>query len=346
MKSLFRAVLTMAFFLGVASSSFSQSYGIRVETVAENIGVLTSALGDPVDLTGHKTYRLYATAVNADDFVSAVYGNADNPTDISTTTNFFQSIIGGATAASANPLLFAVYPDLEYDSWFSIGLEGPANASAGEEDTQQATSPNQNFSAIFDPGAGADGGNLVINDMIGGTWFVLNTASNGIAGADLEVLIGQFTTDGEFSGEVNIQFFEHGAGGATIFATETFSSADAGCTSDEDGDGVCDEDEIPGCTDATSCNYNDAATDDDSSCTVNDECGNCGGTGIPAGDCDCDGNQNDALGVCGGPCEEDVNNNGVCDDEEDCLGTVDACGVCDGPGAIYDCGCSDMPADD
>ncbi|MEC8399799.1 MAG: T9SS type A sorting domain-containing protein, partial [Bacteroidota bacterium] len=37
---------------------------------------------------------------------------------------------------------------------------------------------------------------------------------------------------------------------------------------------------------------------------------------IPEGDCDCDGNQLDALGVCGGDCAGDVNDNGLCDDEE------------------------------
>ena len=39
---------------------------------------------------------------------------------------------------------------------------------------------------------------------------------------------------------------------------------------DADGDGVCDGDEIAGCTDATACNYNPAATDDDGSCSVPD----------------------------------------------------------------------------
>ena len=44
---------------------------------------------------------------------------------------------------------------------------------------------------------------------------------------------------------------------------------------------------------------------------LEDECGVCGGSGIPDGKCDCEGNVNDA------------------------------CGVCNGPGAIYDCGCYD-----
>ncbi len=127
------------------------------------------------------------------------------------------------------------------------------------------------------------------------------------------------------------------------------------CFSDVDGNGVCDNQEVPGCTLETACNYNPEATNDDGTCTTLDDCGVCGGPGatlecgcsdIPAGDCDCDGNQLDALGVCGGDCAADVDGDGICDDIDDCVGSLDACGVCNGPGAIYDCGCSDIPAGD
>ena len=36
---------------------------------------------------------------------------------------------------------------------------------------------------------------------------------------------------------------------------------------------------------------------------------------------------------------------GICDDVDDCVGALDACGICNGPGAIY-CGCSDIPEGD
>ena len=42
---------------------------------------------------------------------------------------------------------------------------------------------------------------------------------------------------------------------------------DGECLNDADGDGVCDEDEIPGCTDELANNYDASATDDDGSCT-------------------------------------------------------------------------------
>ena len=37
---------------------------------------------------------------------------------------------------------------------------------------------------------------------------------------------------------------------------------------------------------------------------------------IQPSDCDCNGNQIDVLGVCGGDCESDENGNGVCDADE------------------------------
>ena len=55
---------------------------------------------------------------------------------------------------------------------------------------------------------------------------------------------------------------------------------------------------------------------------LEDECGVCNGDGaiyecgcsdIPEGDCDCEGNQLDAIGVCGGDCLEDADGDGVCD---------------------------------
>ena len=43
---------------------------------------------------------------------------------------------------------------------------------------------------------------------------------------------------------------------------------DNNCFNDLDGDGICDELEITGCTDSTACNYDNTATDDDGSCLV------------------------------------------------------------------------------
>ena len=43
------------------------------------------------------------------------------------------------------------------------------------------------------------------------------------------------------------------------------------CLNDTDGDGICDEFEVSGCTDSIACNFDENATDDDNSCTYPDE---------------------------------------------------------------------------
>ena len=112
-----------------------------------------------------------------------------------------------------------------------------------------------------------------------------------------------------------------------------------------------------GCTDIEACNYEPESTVlDPSACLYTDVCGVCDGPGeiydcgcqnLPVGDCDCNGNQLDALNVCGGTCLEDVDGDGICDDDgnDDCIGVVDECGICNGPGAIYDCGCAGIAPD-
>ena len=111
-----------------------------------------------------------------------------------------------------------------------------------------------------------------------------------------------------------------------------------------------------GCLDELACNFDELATIDyPSTCLYEDICGVCDGPGpiygcgcsaLPAEDCDCDGYQLDALNVCGGTCLADVDGDGICDDGDDCIGEADECGVCNGSGAVYVCGCVGIAPDD
>ena len=320
------AALALLFTLPFSFPLHAQQYGIEIETVSEDIGLLVGALG-ATDLTGYSTTRIYATTVNSTDFVSSVSGDAVNPTMLSTTTDFYHSLFGGGVPNGINSLLFPVYPDLAYDSWVTIGLEGSPNAVMGEANVSTVQSAGNPWLTTFEPGGGLPGGNIAIDDPIGGAWFALNGDANGVAGDDLKVLVGQFTTTGELSGQLYIQFFIEGDG-ANEFRDTFFiggppavegcidetacnfdpeantddgscSYADAGldcdgnCLEDVDGDGICDGDEIPGCTDGTACNYAADATDDDGSCSYAD-------AGL-----DCDGN-----------CIEDADGDGICDGDE------------------------------
>ena len=93
----------------------------------------------------------------------------------------------------------------------------------------------------------------------------------------------------------------------------------------------CEFGTCPGCTDFNACNYNPTVTIDDGSCLYLDECGICGGSGIPAGDCDCNGNQLDILGVCGGDCADDYDDDGICDPVDACVGVIDAAAYATAP---------------
>lgn len=73
---------------------------------------------------------------------------------------------------------------------------------------------------------------------------------------------------------------------------------------DIDEDGVWDSQDD--CLDATACNYLASPTEP---CSYFD-----------------------ALGECGGACEGDGDGDGICDDVDTCVGELDECGVCNGPG--------------
>ena len=91
------------------------------------------------------------------------------------------------------------------------------------------------------------------------------------------------------------------------------------CFNDMDGDGVCDEAEVFGCTDVMACNFDGVATEEDGSCTYPEQFYGCDGT-----------------------CVNDADNDGVCDEleEEGCLDDL-ACNY--SPAATEDDGSCTYP---
>ena len=135
---------------------------------------------------------------------------------------------------------------------------------------------------------------------------------------------------------------------------------DGNCLNDSDGDGVCDEDEVNGCTSEGACNYNVNATEDDGSC----ETASCGGCTDSAacnydnsallndGSCEyesCAGctdatacNFNAAAtisGECAYPI--DIYGSDAVDCDGNCLADSDEDGVCDGDEVL---GCTNSSA--
>ena len=359
--------------LSSPSASYSTEaptgFWLELETVTAHIGGA---------LDGQTTYRLYLNTLNESDYLSACSGDENSPMEITSSTGSWYNDFASTTwnALGINPGFFGFFPDLAYDSFLTIGAED-ATVPAAEHPSSVwgATDATLQFSG---PAAGT---NVLVNDATGGAWYTpfpgLAAAGThaAFAGADLRIMVAQFTTAGTMSGQIQVQVFQNGdqdlefrdslpmcntgeCGGCTDASAVNY---DPNAYYD---DGSC-EAATPGCTDAEACNYDADATEDDGSCLDLDECGVCGGAGIPEGDCDCDGNIADECGVCGGPgaiydcgCSDiqvgdcdcdgniDADADGICDDEDDCIGQYDECGICNGPGAVGDCGCDGIAPGD
>lgn len=327
----------------LTSSIFAQVTSISVETVQVHTGMVGNS-----DLTGMTTYRLYAELSDSTDFVGAVYGSAAEPIDISTTTDFFQHPAGGSFGTDLNAFFLNILPDLNYDSWLTIGLDlAPTGANEEGISSLGITAEQSAFEA---------GDDFVLASEIGGSWFVLPGSTNGLPDENLRVLLAQVTTDGLLSGQLNLQCFiggnpfdeqlatfEFGAGapGCTAAMACNFDPAansddgscwfppegygcDMECLADADGDGVCDPFEVEGCEDPASCNYAEGVTD--------------------AVECE----YPDAGYGCDGACLADADGDGVCDPFE-VAGCTDAAacnfdasatdddGNCAYPEPAYDC---------
>lgn len=353
-------------------------------------GLSYELVGENTTADGFDTYRVYANLTDPGAQVVAVYGLQDTALTINTTGSFYQDVLGGPLATSVNTLLFPSFPNLEYDSWVTIGTDN----STGSVDF---------IGVDFIPFEA--GGNLAIDDPVGGTWYILpDLEPTAFPDADGKVLLGQFTTDGVVDMTLNLQY--RASSGANIqvtgqtltFPVVTPGCTDAGacnynpsadfddgscdflscagcsdqnacnynpqaviiddslceypadypnnildcngnCINDADQDGVCDENEVPGCTDASADNYNPLATDDDGSCVISgctdpdaqnynpaatQDDGGCeflivGTQGCTYADAE---NYNDAATLDNGSCEFDCSGGGSCAYDTDGNGLI------------------------
>ena len=290
-----RSLLTLLGF-ALTSLCFAQGYSLSVEEYYVHPA-------DSGELAGFTTYRVYLDCVNPTDFLAACSGDEDNPLIISSTSGTWYNspLVTTWNAQGINSAFFAIFPDMAYDSFLTIG----ATENSGYD--LLGLNGNSNLFEAFSSPNGLDGDNSGSNVVADGSefavWYTFLPVADenhpGYAGDDLKVLIMQITTTGSISGQVFMQIFSNGDQMQEIRDLWSFDSNPGG-----------------GCTDATACNFDPEATVDDGTCLQLDACGECGGPGIPEGDCDCEGYQLDAIGVCGGECLCDGNANGICDVDE------------------------------
>ncbi len=161
--------------------------------------------------SGMLRHHIYIQCEHSSDRISAIYGTDLTPMWIDAPEGVFNSPFnGGWSAAGMNPLLYESMPTLQDDSYATISLTAPANKSAeGSQNPMMVEDRSHPWSDFFKENGAT---RLEINTLIGGSWFAVKSASNGLPDEKNRVLISQITTSGSIRGEVNAQIFPRGNG--------------------------------------------------------------------------------------------------------------------------------------
>lgn len=202
MKNLFGFVLLLA-------TSLSSMTSISAQGPDEYwIGLEEYAVHTTGDLEGMTTWRMYLHMLDEDDYLSACTGSETNPLILESTSTpaWYQHPSASETFATGiNTAFFTAFPDLEFDSWFTIGVEDASE----EMDILSLADPTYDAFEAFEAGE-----NVYSDTPVGNGWATLfpglGAENPGFAGEDLRLLIGQITTSGVLSGSIYVQIFPWG----------------------------------------------------------------------------------------------------------------------------------------
>lgn len=172
------------------------------------VGLEEYAVHTEGELSGMTTWRMYIHMLHADDYLSACTGSDEYPWIMESTSSpaWYQNPDASETFANAiNPAFYTAFPELEYDSWLTIGVEN----SLDPMELLSLADPIYDAFAAFEAGD-----NVIANTPVGNGWATffpgLGADNAGFAGDDLKVLIGQLTTSGTISGTIYFQIFPMG----------------------------------------------------------------------------------------------------------------------------------------
>lgn len=183
---------------------------------------------------GSVTYRVYADMLPGYRF-QALYGNSDHPLKIATSTSFFNNEDRGATTANGIASAQLKNNTVALDSWLSVGASAVGQFGVLKEEDNgvanllTASSILNNLDPALGIGLKTQDGNMAgkpeavtlvgftdeldVFDAIsqsGNSFSTKDGAISALSGAtgptaENRILLGQFTTDGVFTFELNIQ---------------------------------------------------------------------------------------------------------------------------------------------
>ena len=183
-------------FAAATITAFAQAPVLNI--VTEEISIPEPALSTIQAELGATPHTIRVYAEFPDNYeVQLQYGIMGHPWSISSADGFYQNVNGGATTLSIIPELYPTFPELEYDSWVTIGY------------TSQ--SPNDLFPVPFDMNffdAWEAGGDFLVDDFNGASISVLAqpfTFPPNTPDENGQVLLGQYTSSSDISSCMNLQ---------------------------------------------------------------------------------------------------------------------------------------------
>ena len=205
------------------------------------------------------TYKVYANFTNSEDILSALYSDVGA---LGTPEMFIDAPCGChdpvATSmsmdASNSSLFWPVFPEMEYDTYWTIGMTSADDPGILPSTVGMPTEMGI-CSSVFD----------------NGSVYMVGSPENAVAGDDLKILIAQVTTCGDWSLQTCLQSFVGGEQTnintvcpELLEVSHLYNNGE--CVNDSDNDGICDELEIIGCIDLSACNFDPEATDGSGGC--------------------------------------------------------------------------------
>lgn len=190
-----RPAAVVIYLVCASLSLHAQFAGVHVEEVP-NSGIVPG-----------RTYRVFIQVQHDSDQVNVVFGDEKHLLRIFSAQPFYQHPEGGALSTEIHRKRAQEDPKLRFDTWLTIGL-------ADQYD-------NQTTNFLIDLGEfERRGGEVRTSD---GAWFSVPGRAQCFGGQERRVLIGQFTSEGDFSGQLSIM--GRTANGETFYAYDVnFSS--------------------------------------------------------------------------------------------------------------------------